>query len=685
MSAVLNPTPRPILQGTRDDSGAVLPVIGEQLPSHLPHVFLFAEEGVGPEIVSGSDINKAFGAKTLNLRSKYATHQTALATIIAGRANAMVIQRLRPADAKDPATITLAVEIVEDDIPVFERETDGTYKYDQQGQPVPTGQTVAGHRIRWVIGSSQTNEIGVATRRAGELTGKSGLTQSTIYPIGDLQVSSFGEHGNHKGLRLWANTLNSPSEQPSDEVIDSENAYLYRLQFIKRADAKSQPVIVTTTGGSQSIEFSFKPGAMNRKTDSQLYLGDILLDSYRNLDVRPRQYGPFNGLHLYEDNIAEVHAMLYAAEQPNHLDWPEDVDAGKYLINIVNGLDISGAPYHTIQVLGNADGGAELTKSSNYYAAGGSDGTMTFETFDELVAHELANYGQLDNHFLDTASWPQSHYYDSGFTLPTKLKMISLVGLRKDVQVTVATQDVSQPQNTSEQETSIAIALRAAARLYPESEVFGTPVCRVTIVGHSGYLINSQYKGLLPLTVDLADKRAYFMGAANGIWNRDRGYDQAPYNQVTLFKDVNNTYKPSPAYDKDWQNGLVWVQKFNTTKLFYPAIQTVYDDATSVLNSDINAAVIVEAEKVCERVWRQLVGGSKLTQEQFLEKSDQLIAEETDGRFDDRFIIVPRTYFTGYDAILGYSWSTDIEIYMNKMVLVGTYTIVARDRATFGA
>jgi hypothetical protein len=55
----------------------------------------------------------------------------------------------------------------------------------------------------------------------------------------------------------------------------------------------------------------------------------------------------------------------------------------------------------------------------------------------------------------------------------------------------------------------------------------------------------------------------------------------------------------------------------------------------------------------------------------------------TEGRFDDRVIVVPNTYFTDFDEALGYSWSCDITLYLNNMMTVGTFTIIADRRSNF--
>jgi hypothetical protein len=72
-----------------------------------------------------------------------------------------------------------------------------------------------------------------------------------------------------------------------------------------------------------------------------------------------------------------------------------------------------------------------------------------------------------------------------------------------------------------------------------------------------------------------------------------------------------------------------------------------------------------------------------LTRAQFIERSDELIEELTAGRFDDRVIIQPNTYFTDFDKALGYSWSCDISLFLNNMMTVGTYTIISKRRSDF--
>jgi hypothetical protein len=272
------------------------------------------------------------------------------------------------------------------------------------------------------------------------------------------------------------------------------------------------------------------------------------------------------------------------------------------------------------------------------------------------------------------------------------------MGRRKDMWVALSTQAVGKykqaivgtspvlykwvdiPQNSAADESSQASILQNAARMYPESEYYGTKTCRAIVVGHSGYLLSSEWRGLAPMTIDLAAKVATYMGASSGAWKGGANFDVSPKNQVTAFKtdSVNAVFKNSNVRNEDWANGLIWVQNYDRRALFYPGIQTVYDDDTSVLNSLFNIIAVVELEKVCERVWRDLTGIQTLTVGQFIDRSDELIRAKTQGRFDDKFIIVPETYLTEGDEQRGFSWSCKINLYAANMRTVGTYTIVSR-------
>lgn len=144
-----------------------------------------------------------------------------------------------------------------------------------------------------------------------------------------------------------------------------------------------------------------------------------------------------------------------------------------------------------------------------------------------------------------------------------------------------------------------------------------------------------------------------------------------------MLRDLNCTFKGASVRNKDWDNGLIWAQSYSTRSFFIPAMQTVFDDDTSVLNSLLNVLIAVECQKVCFRTWRSLVGRTDLTKEQYIKRSNQLITENTAGRFDNRVQIVPDTYYTKQDEQRGYSNHATIHMYANNMPTSTSFTVEA--------
>lgn len=681
MINIRNAAPRSILKGFKDESGRAPVVEPEQLPSHLAHTFIFAERGsLLPQLVVGDSLTTTYGAKSFDYRSKYANHQTVLVNTINGEGNSQLVQRLVPADAKT-ATLVLWLDVVEDDVPQFERNTDGSFKLSQLGERIPVATIVPGHRARWAVEVMPADKtLGELVAKVGSLTSVKDGGQSQMHPIHAFTVASPGEYGNLVGIRLSAPT--TASAAPIDDTTAEEaKAYMYRFALVERPDAFSTPNVKETIQGEQTVDFAYKPGVINTRTDKLVSADDILLQSWNAPAINgiPATVGVINEHHIYHENIATLLAQFQALEAD--FDLITDAAEDTHLFNFVGGTSINNVPYYSYVVEGPASGGVLLTESSSHYAKGGADGTLDFATFDDLVGNATANYGDLAGFdFLDSAIYPQSCIYDTGFTLPTKKKLLTVLGRRKDMYVVLSTQDVSVKQNSPSDESSIAVALRTAARMYPESEIYGTPVCRGIVIGHSGYLINSQWTKLTPLTIEFAAKSARYMGAGNGIWKSASSFSISPANQVTMFRDVNASFKKADVRSQDWDNGLVWVQNYDRRSLFFPAFQTVYDDDSSILNSFFNMAIAVELEKVAERAWRDLTGIDSLTPEQFIARSNRIISEAVAGRFDGRVVIEVDTFLTAADTQRGYSWSCNIIMYGNNMMTVGSFTIVARRR-----
>lgn len=681
MTAIQNAAPQYVLDGIKDNSGRRADPEREALPIHLPLVFFYAERGPSAaQILTGGDARRLYGAKTFDYRGAYANHATALLQeALYPGSGAVMHQRVIPANARK-ARLAVYLDLLETAIPVYERNSDGSFRLDTNGDRISTGSTVPGYKGKWVVEAIPPTGIGArAIGAAVQLPGTQNdgaHGQSVKYPIFDAEVSFEGKYGDNVGFRLYAPTTRSALPVNPSLVTDL-NAYVFRLQFLERPTAQSTPNIIRTREDEVAVDFCLKPDSFHDKTKREYGMAEAVLPAYsdKTIGVAPT-FSPFGIFHAYQNNIDTVLSLIYEGEE-SYMGLGAGID-GTYLIDPFTGTTVDGVPYHTYEVVGVLDGGAAFNDSAVYYAKDGTDGTMSDAAFDLLVRNELEKYGELENRYLDELRFPHSFVYDSGFSVETKEAFLSLLSRRKDIIPIVSTQDVSQPQNSQTVESSMGVALATAARFHPESVLHGTGVCRAAIIGQSGYLINSTYKKLVPMTFEVAYKLARWAGASNGILNERWAPDVSPNNKLELLTRVNCTYKTAAVRNKDWVNGVVWAQSYDTMSDFIPAVQTVYGDDTSVLNSLLVVIIASELQKVCMRVWRDMVGRTDLTKDQFKKKSDQLITQYgSETRFGNRVRIVPDTHFTVRDEQLGYKVSANINLYANNMISVGSFTIVA--------
>jgi len=669
---IKNASPRPILTGIRDESGRALPVIREQIPQHLPLFYIQTQRGpIDPQLVSGGDMLEMYGRKSFEERSKYFSHQTMGVTTCNGAGNAVFIKRVL-ADNAARAGMVFFLELVADDVPQYQRDPDGEVIRDPSGVKLIDGSvTVDGYKMRWVVEPvSDINNLRGEFKTNGTLAGRAGETAQR-FPIFAFGMY-YGDYGNNIGIRF---SFPGPAtSDPADlSLVESERAMIYRAQWVERDDAFSLPRTTYSMNAEPFVDFTLKEGVVNPKTDQELAIGRIKSD-YENIEPTSGfipKHGPVQDMHIYQENIEEILEMLFEKE----------VAAGgpvvdKHQLNIFNCLDYNGNDHYSFVLDASS---ATMSSSTVHYGQGGSDGDVNEAVLDELVREEcLNNWENIDYPLLDSARYPLSVVYDTGFTLETKKAIINVLAYRKDISVGICTQDVLNRPNSISEETSVMTALRAYARLIPESTIHGTPVCRMVCIGHVGRKQYSNYKYKVPLIHDLIEKRAKYMGAGEGRYKTRFAYDVAPANRVETMSEINHPWKPEIVRSRDWELGLNWVQFADRQSLFYPALQTIYDDDTSVLNSDINMLIAVDVVKQSEEVWRRMTGNTTYTNEQFIERCNRELLTLVEGRYDNRVTIVPNTYFTEADEARGYSWTMDVAVYANNMRTVGIINVITR-------
>jgi hypothetical protein len=160
-------------------------------------------------------------------------------------------------------------------------------------------------------------------------------------------------------------------------------------------------------------------------------------------------------------------------------------------------------------------------------------------------------------------------------------------------------------------------------------------------------------------------------------WITDQGHEAAAVRDLGLRDSPDSAIWES-ARSTDWKNGLVFAQSFGMRSIFWPAVQTIYDDKTSILSSFFNMAICCNLTRVGERAWRWFVGDDQRTREEFLRDVRQYVTDETAGRFDDRGQVEPRAFYTEIDELLGYSWNLEITWNGRNQPRVETLTIITK-------
>jgi len=681
---IIHATPRSVMLGTNDQSTAPQPATQEARPQHVPFFFTFAQKGpLEPTFVTGAEAKALFGADTFDARKQYATHATEFINRNFAKAGCAIIQRLETPDAHARASVRLWADVLETTVQDYVRNDDGSIKL-VNGAPVAAGAPIAGYKIKFVLGrvfptAEGDDTFGIATQAAGDQTDADTQEQSIRIPLIDLRVPSFGVFGNNSGVRFWAPTTGGRLPIDAD-VVANEKTFPFRLSLVQRLNEMTSPAVTTTLAGAQYMDFSLMPGAYDRKRDRSLYLGDIFLEQYQNVSSATGsvQYSPFNEIHLYDDQIADLLEKLYTTEVAHRDQFSDFTGSGldeMYRFNLFGAKTTGGVPYHSVQIITGSGAAVRLAENSNLMAGGGTEGVMNNDVFNTLVEAACAQFADPKSPLKNMAKYPYSCIYDSGFPLETKKALVQILAQRKNTWVALGTHVVGGRPLTASEETAMASTLLAHVQMYPESEYFGTSTCRGILIGGSGRYMGSSYRKDLPLTLELLDKVAEYTGAANGEWDSAARFDVDDGRNIKLFTNLNVATRTDDTADANWVIGLVTPESSDRKQYYFPAFQTVYDRDDSVLNSLITVLAIADLQVIGEETRIKFSGRSDLSNLEFIDAVNKFMVKKIAGRYDNRFQIQPQAYITAEDEARGYSWTTKITIGAPGMKSVQTLSI----------
>ena len=682
--------PRTRMLGIHDKSARKVSRDPLPTPDHLPKVYLYAEKGPSePMLVNAADRDMLYGARTFDERDIYATHQTALVNTCFTKGNVCMIQRVIPQDAPPPATVGISFDVLKTSIKQYQRNYDGSFALDLNQQKIETGTFIDGYSINIIsemipLDIDGNSTFGIRPIKQGTRVDTVTGAESTVYPIHDFMVSSQGASGNNKGIRLFVPTTKSEI-QVNDKLVTNQKIFPYALACVERANLLSTSSVIDTMAGDRFINVSLEKNALDKTVDQELYVADRFVQSWNDNEdatVAPI-IGAFDKFHVYQEHVDYLLDLFVKSELPymtSDSDFAITTDSTGvvvtedpiYLFNPWSGVSSNNTPYYSYEI---AQGSIRFNPNTILWASGGGDGTMSLTNFSRDVGNMVEEYLNPNSLLQQSAYHCETFIYDTGFLLEDKYKLLSFIARRKDTAVVLSTYTVGGRDLTVGEESSVGRALSVRALLYPESAYYGTSTCRSMVLAGYGTMKSSRYRSQLPLAVEISSKLAAYHGSSNGTWKTGFSYDDEKNNRVELFKNIKNAFRPANVRENDWNNGVVFVEHFDRATLYWPALQTVYDNDTSVLNSIKFVTACIALQRFGQEAQRQYSGNASLTNAQYAARIRDYIQTKAEGHFDSAYVVETEVGYTDKDLQRGYSYNTVIRIYGPTMKTVQTLTV----------
>lgn len=688
---IRNAAPMVIDQGTQDLSTRQVPLASLDIPQHLPLLYLFAAKGpVGRTYVDFDSVSltQVFGDDTFDVNKKYFTHVTPYVQAAAGAGNNVVVHRLIAPDATDVANLAVYLDYLPTQVPMYVKNVDGSVALDQDGNAVVATDsngdpiTVTGYKVCYVLDKTVAPvgeyQRGLLTTRPGIQV--DGSVQSQQVPLFEFAANSQGEEGNKLAIRMYPALKTDIMPFPS-AMLSEGKMYPYYFSMVKVVDqltGKTSPVL--NKFGAQQSSFIVKDKGVDPTSGAIVDLNKVTKDNYIELEVA--QDTGLGVAYIYQNNLDSVLQLFYDAEKNISDEHRDSVinnsENNIHAFNVLTFTSSNGSPYQSVRLVDVA-GSTRITRNTNMFMSGSEDGTLSEALLDTLVAADLENYNNSLHEYNDLVMHPESILYDSGFGIATKRAFPKFISRRKDTFVVLSTFAHNAPALTLEQHYSVGVALKTMLELYPESATFGTGVMRGVICGGSGELLNSLYAKRVPTTYELMYKAARYMGAKNGSWRNGFLFDRAPGSVVTQLKNIDVTWVPASTRNTLWSVGINFVLNYKTRQQFFPAMQTVCENDTSVLNSFFTAVAISYLNKVEHSAWREFSGVMSLSPAQLEERVNNFVAAQVKDKFDGLFTIIPDCKVTEMDELRGYSWTLGIKIGAeNSRTVMTTYVSAYR-------
>ena len=612
-------------------------------PLHMPVVHVVTPKGeFGTKWIASSDFRNIYG-DIFDHKSPYYNPTAALiSSVISGGQASIGVRRLSA--NREVSRIALSAFVTKKTLDQYERDYKGQFKLDINGDKVKLG-TVEGLEV--YVGVDPT----AATVGPGELTIRTipavppETSDTVVYPLFEL-LAGVGDvynlNGIHMGIKETALNWKSISQ-----FVESTGVFpFFMRQFIDSATGGARNYVKTISGGDNSQFTLFEV-----ENDSVKYGLRNCIGAYTGGDVnRPATLrpAPFGDVTVYTEAIEELAQLMYAVEKPKNTGLVDGFQQNYRQMNPFTCKNHQGVPYYAIQ-------GKSISMWDLSYALNAQYGVSPFLTAEgELpdfatpvtvndpfglltgvefpLTHKQAweiNNGLMEadiQEFVDSLEQAnyvrnrQSVYWDVGYTYAVKEKMMSILGVRKDVMVFAdATVWAAGPMNDVSAVYGRLSQLTAALRMYPESEYWGTQTMRAAINIIEAKIIDEASGWYFSGNIDLAYQFARFAGNAAGTLSAARSPDHGDNRLLSTMHSPNIEFESDDIASDNFDSGAITLRPYDITgALFRPCVPTVYKASVdSVLKDGVTAFVCVCLEKIGQDEWNVVCGDTTLSAENY--------------------------------------------------------------------
>lgn len=571
------------------DKSIYTPLVREQLPLFLPIFFMRCQQGpvgVPVYVTSYTEAKDTFGEGTFDMNTEYFSREALYLNQLFARQGAF-ITRMASSDATY-GSMVLELTVKNVQVPQYERDSAGQFKLDADtGAKIPVVDassgaqvTEAGVELKWTTRTLTGTET---IKNLHPVTYGTGENAYTVYPILAAKATSVGAFANDTGIKFYVDL-----DDIDDTLANNVGSIPYTFGGVKKTYGQDTVSAIQSTFQDNTESFVAKPDQTDSRTDRNVSFNDIIENYYEDL--------PYE-MHLYSDNVKTVGAAIQAVE-------PDDdtIADDPFLVNLTEAYNIEGVPMPHV-VMSEDDDAIALNSTRILYLAGGADGDISDAGIEALTRQYLKDlvYPEL----LDQPRYPFTDIVDTGVSIETKKAFIQFLGKHDAFKVILATQNANLGRfNTKAEDYSTGSSLYAACLLQPESTIKGTECCRAEIYQQAGYIADSNYRGIIPSTLDVMLKKSQWQ-STGAIQGQAAGL---PNSEISIFKEWNWTPCDADHKQRSWDSGLNYFQYFDMTGIHWPAMRTVYRYDTSVLANALFTDCVIYAKHLARYNWSRFVG-----------------------------------------------------------------------------